>query len=133
MRADQGARVPVRPAARDTPRRAPNRPMKLKDFEMSKDTKATGQVSIKLKTGLRRGNITATAGETVEVGPGLARRLVDRGQATFTAAEAKRIKAKEKTQKEAAEAAKAKKAPAPKLDPDPAGNEPGPVSGEPPA
>lgn len=73
---------------------------------MKKNEKATGQVSIKLKTGLRRGNITATAGETVEVGPGLAKRLVDRGQATFTAAEAKRIKAKEKTQKEAAQSAK---------------------------
>jgi len=62
---------------------------------MSKNEKTTGQVSVTLKTGLRRGNITATAGETVLVGPGLAHRLVDRGQATFTAAEAKRIKAKE--------------------------------------
>ena len=87
---------------------------------MSNCEQARGLTSIKLKTGLRRGNITATAGETVQVGPGLAQRLVDRGQATFTAAEAKRIKAKEKTQKEAAVAAKAKKTPAP-------------ISGEPPA
>lgn len=93
--------------------------MKSKDPKMPKNEKTTGQVSVKLKTGLRRGNITATAGETVHLGPGLAQRLVDRGQATFTAVEAKRIKAKEKANKEAAQAVKPKKAPAPKSKPDP--------------
>jgi hypothetical protein len=93
--------------------------MKSKDPQMPKTEKTTGQVSVKLKTGLRRGNITATAGETVHLGPGLAQRLVDRGQATFTATEAKRIKAKEKVQKAATEAAKPKKTPAAKSKPDP--------------
>jgi len=50
---------------------------------MSKDDTKPGQKKIKLKTGLRRGNIASVAGETVEVGPGLAQRLVDRGQAEF--------------------------------------------------
>lgn len=36
---------------------------------------------VKLKTGLRRGNIASVAGEVVEVQDGLAQRLVDRGMA----------------------------------------------------
>jgi hypothetical protein len=40
-------------------------------------------LKIKLLTGLRRGNIASVAGELVEVEEGLARRLVERGQATL--------------------------------------------------
>lgn len=36
---------------------------------------------VKLKTGLRRGNIASVAGDVVEVQDGLAQRLVDRGMA----------------------------------------------------
>jgi hypothetical protein len=71
---------------------------------MTKDKNAGGQVSVKLITGLTRGNVKSRAGETVKIGPGLAQRLVDRGQATFTSADAKRIKAKKAAQAVAAKA-----------------------------
>lgn len=62
--------------------------------KMSDTKKESGELSVTLKTGFTRGGKTYVAGKVVKMGPGLAQRLVDRGQAVFTAADAKRIKAK---------------------------------------
>ncbi|MFT5616295.1 MAG: hypothetical protein ACI8Q6_003592 [Granulosicoccus sp.] len=61
---------------------------------MSDTKKESGELSVTLKTGFTRGGKTYVAGKVVKMGPGLAQRLVDRGQAVFTAADAKWIKAK---------------------------------------
>lgn len=72
---------------------------------MAKSQKKPGLVSIKLKTGLSRGNDKYVAGQVVEVGPGLGNRLVDRGQAIFEGTDAKRVKAKKATATAPAKAA----------------------------
>lgn len=84
---------------------------------MKKSDKKEGNISIKLKTGLRRGNVTAVAGDVVEVGPGLADRLVERGQAEFV--ERDTPKPKNKTASKPAKP-NADKAPEPSAKPDPA-------------